>query len=67
MLSYLNEILRDFPELLGDIVTSPAAGHLFKVRPDDEARLLLEEHAISFRHFVARDIQIAVVSLTTRV
>ena len=37
MIIYLNEILRDFPELLGDITMSPAANHLFKVRSDDEA------------------------------
>ena len=54
MIPYLNELLRDFPELLGAIATSPAADHLFKVRPEGEARLLPEEQAISFHHFVAR-------------
>ena len=54
MIPYLNEILRDFPELLGNISTSPAADHLFRVRLDEEARLLPGEHAISFYHFVVR-------------
>ena len=31
MILYLNEILHDFSELLGDIAMSPAADHLFKV------------------------------------
>ena len=31
MIPYLNEILRDSTELLGDIATSPAAHHLFKI------------------------------------
>ena len=77
MTPYLLEILRDFPELLGNTATSPAADHLFKVRSDKEARLLPEEQAISFHYFVAqllfmssrahRDIQTAVAFLTTRV
>ena len=33
MTPYLNEILREFPELLGDIPTSPAADHLFNMTP----------------------------------
>ena len=37
MIPYLLEILHDFPELLGNIVISPAADHLFKVRSDEEA------------------------------
>ena len=54
MIPYLNEILCNFPELLVNIATSPAADHLFKVRSDEEARLLPEEQAISFHHFVVR-------------
>ena len=46
MIPYLLEILRDFPELLGDTAMSPAADHLFKVRSTEEARLLSEEQAI---------------------
>ena len=75
MIPYLNEILHDFPELLGDIATSSAADHLFKVRPDGEARLLPEDQAVSFHHFVAqllfmssrerRDIHVSVAFLTT--
>ena len=34
---YLNEVLHDFSELLGDIAKSLSADHLFQVRPDNEA------------------------------
>ena len=77
MIPYLLEILHDLPELPGDITMSPAANHLVNVRSDKEAQLLPEEQAISFHHFIARllfmssrvrrDIQTAVVFLTTRV
>ena len=75
MIPCLNEILGNFPAVLGDIAMSLAADHLFKVCSDDKARLLPEEQAISFHHFVARllfvsshtrrDIQIAVAFLVT--
>ena len=54
MIPYLNKILHDFPELLGNITTSPAADHLFRVHSDEETQLLPEEQAISFHHFVVR-------------
>ena len=37
MIPYLNEFFRDFPELLGDIVTSPAADHFFNRIPGMDA------------------------------
>ena len=37
MIPYLNEVLHDFSELLGDIAKSLSADHLFQVRPDNEA------------------------------
>ena len=43
MMPHLNEILHNFPELLGNIATSPAADHLFRVHSDKEAQLLPEE------------------------
>ena len=54
MIPYLDEILCDFAECLGDITTSPTADHLFKVRYDDEVQLFPEEQAVSFHYFVAR-------------
>ena len=37
MIHYLNKILRDLPEYLGTLSASPAANHLLKVRPEEEA------------------------------
>ena len=75
MMPYPNKVLRDFPEKLGDIDTSPAADHLFKVRPGNEARLLPEEQAVSFNllcsattiYELRRDIQTAIAFQMTRV
>ena len=54
MIPYLNNILQEFPEKLGDIATSPGADHLFKVRPKEEARILPEEQAVGFHHTTAQ-------------
>ena len=74
---YLLQILRDFPERLGQSKATPAADHLFDVRADDEARFLPEDQAAVFHRTVAqllfiaprarRDIQTAIAFLTTRV
>ena len=74
---YLENILREFPERLGRSKPTPAADHLFTVRPESEATYLPEEQAICFHRttaqllFVAprsrRDIQLPVAFLTTRV
>ncbi len=56
------------------MASSPAADHLFNIRPPDEARILPESQAIAFHHTTAqllflsrvrRDIQTAVAFLTT--
>ena len=52
MAKYLNNILREFPERLGDTVSLPSDVHLFKVQPEEEARVLLEEHTVAFHHTV---------------
>ena len=39
---YVNNILREFPENLGTAIASPAVGHLFKVRSEEEGRQLPE-------------------------
>ena len=77
MIPYLNGMLRKFPEELKGSASTPAADHLFKVRPENEATYLPEEMAQVFHRttaqllFVAqrarRDIQTAVSFLTTRV
>ena len=77
MVKHLNAALRDFPESIGPPVASPAADHLFQVRPDGDAQKLPEEQAVAFHHSTAqllfissrcrRDIQTAVAFLTTRV
>jgi len=77
MVPYLNNILREFPEGLGESAATPAADHLFKVHDEQDARPLPEEQARQFHHTTAqllflsrrarRDIQTAVSFLTTRV
>eukprot|EP00804_Cyclotella_cryptica_P008703 CCRYP_018534-RB/>CCRYP_018534-RB protein AED:0.47 eAED:0.47 QI:0/0/0/1/0/0/3/0/153 len=79
LLIYL--IFEDFPEEIGKECSSPASEHLFEIRNPEETKklnkYLLEELAQHFHHTVAqllyvgtrvrRDIQTAVVFLTTRV
>ena len=74
---YIKNILKEFPERLGRSKATPAAEHLFTVRPENEATYLPEEQAVFFHCFTAqllfiaprarRDIQLAVAFLTTRV
>ena len=37
IIKYINSILREFPEYLGEIATSPVADHMFKVSAEREA------------------------------
>lgn len=77
MTKFIFGIFKDFPELIGCILPTPMADHLYKVRSDDKRRLLLEKQALAFHHTVAQllflcnlvqqDIQCPVVFLTTRV
>ena len=76
MIPYITKVIADFPERIMGVATSPAADHLFKICPPDEARILPESQAIAFHHptaqllFLSRvrwDIQTAVAFLTTRV
>ena len=70
-------MIKEFPEKNTGQAATPAAAHLFKIRDEKEARPLGEEQALAFHHTVAqllfmatrarRDIQTAVVFLTTRV
>ena len=76
MIPYITKVITDFPERITGVASSPAADHLFKIRPPEEARILPESQAIAFHHTTAqllflsrvrRDIQTAVAFLTTRV
>ena len=40
---YIKDILREFPERLGQSKATPAPAHLFDVRPESEAVYLPEE------------------------
>ena len=39
MIPYINKILSDFPEKITGVTSSPAADHLFQVRPASEAKI----------------------------
>jgi hypothetical protein len=77
MFKYLDNVIRDFPEVISGRATTLAADYLFNIRDKTEARALEEERALAFHHTVAqllfmssrarRDIQTAVAFLTTRV
>ena len=77
MITYLKNVIEQFPEEISGRASSPAAEHLFAVRDKSTARVLKEERALAFHHMVAqllfmctraqRDIQMVVAFLTTRV
>jgi hypothetical protein len=75
MITYLKNVIEQFPEEIPGRVSSPAAEHLFAIRDKSKVRVLEEERASAFHHMVAkllfmcmraqRGIQIAVVFVTT--
>ncbi len=75
MTQYVSKIIKEFPEEILGKQATPAGNHLFKVREDGTK--LNEEQADAFHHTVYqllfaanwahRDIQTAVLFLTTRV
>jgi hypothetical protein len=77
MISYLQDIINEFPEEIIGTKVTPAADYLFKVRDRGEAKPLPEEQATIFHRTVAklvfvqararRDLQTPVAFLTTRV
>ena len=77
MIPYINKIFTAFPEKITGVSSTPAADHLFNVRPPaEEAKLFPEEQARAFHHTVAQllflsrvqcDIQTTIAFLTTRV
>ena len=78
-IKYLCGVLKEFPEEITGTAATPAAEHLFVIRPDDDPKkkYLPEEQAVTFHRTTAqllfmsnrarRDIQTAVSFLTTRV
>ena len=79
MFDYLDKIFDDFPEDIrgGAPVATPAANHLFEIRPESEAKYLPEEQGVAFHHTVAqvlfltprarRDVAVVTAFLTSRV
>ena len=75
MIAYLMNVIAEFPEIILGKSPTPAAGHLFQIREEKDAKPLEEERALAFHHMVAqllfmatrarRDIQTAVAFLTT--
>ena len=56
---YIKDILREFPERLGQSKATPAPAHLFDVRPESKAVYLPEEQAICFHRTTAQLLFIA--------
>ncbi len=54
MITYLKNIIKQFPEVINGKATSPAAEHLFMVREEKEIKLLKEDQALAFYHTVAQ-------------
>ena len=77
MILYSKQIEENFPEPITSTTPTPAADHLFTVRPDDERKLLPEEQAQAFHRSTAQllflsqrarpDMQTLVSFLTKRV
>ena len=54
MIEYLKNVINDFPEAIVGRAATPAANHLFVIRDEKEARLLMEEQALAFHRTVAQ-------------
>ena len=54
MIPYISKILTGFPDKITGVSSTPAADHLFDVRPPHEASFLPEEQAPSFHHTTAQ-------------
>jgi hypothetical protein len=77
MIRYLQKVTEEWPEQLTSTKTNPASDNLFKIRDDDDRKILDEGRAKQFHQTVAQllflcmrarpDIQTAVSFLTTRV
>ncbi len=54
MITYLNNVISKFPEMITGKLATPAAYHLFTIRDEEEAKPLDEEQALAFHHTVAQ-------------
>jgi hypothetical protein len=54
MITYTSKILTDFPEPITTSCTIPAAGHLFTIRKESEAKFLPQAQAQAFHHTVTQ-------------
>ncbi len=54
IITYLKNVIEQFPEEISERALSPAAEHLFAVRNKSKARVLEEERALAFHHMVAQ-------------
>ncbi len=54
MITYLKNVIKQFPEEISGRASSPAAEHLFAVRDESKARVLEEERALALHHMVAQ-------------
>jgi hypothetical protein len=54
MITYLKNVIEQFPEEISGKASSPVAEHLFVVRDESKARVLEEERALAFHHTVAQ-------------
>ncbi len=54
VIPYIKKIFSVFPEKITGVTSSPAADHLFQVRPTKETKLLPEEQAREFHHTTAQ-------------
>ena len=77
MVKHLENVIKEFPELIVGRAATPTGDRLFDIQDAKEARQLEEERAMAFHHTMAQllfmaaraqqDIQMAVALLTTRV
>jgi hypothetical protein len=54
MITYLKNIIKQFPEVINGKAKSPAAEHLFMVRDKKETKFLKEDQALAFHHTIAQ-------------
>ena len=66
MMEYIKNIIKDFPEEITGIRTSPAADHLFTVRDPSLTKALPEEQAMVFHRATAVPERKGVVRHSTR-
>jgi hypothetical protein len=54
MITYLKNVISEFPKIIMGKLATPAADHLFTIRDEKEAKPLDEEQALAFHHMVAQ-------------